>query len=176
MGERHGDGVGGVGLQWHVPQPVHPDERPPHLRLVGVPIPVTAIFTSLGPYSVTDRPASAATTMIAPVARATVSALTWFVFQATRSTAIDEGRWAEIASRTATQSCRRRSDSSEPAAVETAPAQTRSAFLPLPSTTARPSLARPGSTPSTRLSNIRSPESRVAEEPGQRPASAAGTP
>ena len=83
----------------------------------ALPIPVTAIFTSLGPYSVTDSPASAATTMMAPVARATVSALTWFLFQATRSTAIEDGRWAEIASRTATQSWRRRSDSSEPVAV-----------------------------------------------------------
>ncbi len=42
--------------------------------------------------------------MMAPVARATVRALTWFLFQATRSTAIDAGRWTEIASRTATQS------------------------------------------------------------------------
>ena len=76
-------------------------------------MPVTAIFTSFGPYSVTDSPASAATTMMAPVARATVSALTWFLFQATRSTATDEGRWVEIASRTAAHSCRSRSDSSE---------------------------------------------------------------
>jgi hypothetical protein len=67
------------------------------------------------------------------------------------------------------KSCRRRSDSSESVAVATAPAQIKVVFLPSPSTTARPSLARPGSTPSTRLSNIRSPESRCALCPEQRP-------
>ena len=51
------------------------------------PRPVTALFTSVGLYSSTASPASAAATMTAPVARATVSALTWFRLKATRSTA-----------------------------------------------------------------------------------------
>ena len=39
--------------------------------LSALPMPVTALFTWVGLYSATGRPASAATTITAPVARAT---------------------------------------------------------------------------------------------------------
>ena len=70
-----------------IAEAVHPLERRPHLRLVGVAHAGHGALDLVGLYSSTSMPASAATTMTAPVARATVSALTWLRLNDTRSTA-----------------------------------------------------------------------------------------
>src|SRR5262245_21371134 len=55
--------------------------------LSAFPSPVTAIFTSSAPYSSTGSPAWAAARSATPLARATLIALTWFLFHAIRSIA-----------------------------------------------------------------------------------------
>ena len=126
MRQRDGDGVGGVGLRGNVPQAVDPGERraaPGACRRCRHP--VTACFTSFGAYSSTGRPASAATSMSAPVARATCSALTWLRLQATRSIATACGAWASIATRIPSASVRRRTASSTSGCVVTVPLHRR---------------------------------------------------
>src|SRR5581483_393591 len=118
--------------------------------LSAAPIPVTAILTSSGPYSSTGNPASEAASMITPVARATASALTWFRFHATRSTATEAGRCSAIAPATAAWIARSLAASSDPGAVRTVPAHTRRAPPGPRSSTDSPTEATPGSTPSTR--------------------------
>ena len=56
-----------------------------------------ACLTSFGAYSSTSKPAWAAISMIAPVARATCSALTWLRLHATRSIATAVGWCSSIA-------------------------------------------------------------------------------
>ena len=91
MRQRDGDGVCRVGLCRNLAQPVDARERVLHLVLVGVAHAGDRLLTSLGAYSSTSKPAWAATSMMAPVARATCSALTWFRLHATRSMATAVG-------------------------------------------------------------------------------------
>src|SRR6476646_1943553 len=142
--------------------------------LSALPAPVTACLTSFGAYSATGRPASAATRMIAPVARATCKALTWLRLQATRSTATAAGRCSAMAARAASAINRNRTLSSASAGVMTVVANRRSLVRPRRPTTARPHRATPGSTPRTELSNICSPQSRPEGWSGQRPSGPRG--
>ena len=130
---------------------------------------VGMLFTSVGLYSSTRTPASAATTMTAPVARATVSALTWFRLKATRSIATPVRSCAPITALTAAARNPSRSDSGVPEEVRTVSLHTSTGRRPSRPRTARPSLATPGSTPSTRESNIRSLSLEGGRGPGNHP-------
>ncbi len=69
-----------------------------------------------------------------------------------------------------------RADSVASASVRTVAAHATDTRRSRRSTTARPQRATPGSIPGTRVSNIRSPESRRAPGVGQRPDGHAGAP
>ena len=113
-----------------------------------------AFFTSSEPYSSTGTPASAASAMTTPVARATAIALALFTFQATRSSAREAGRCSAIVRRTAMAMMWRRSASGVARLVSTVPVHTMTGLRSRRATTARPSRATPGSIPSTQVSNI----------------------
>ena len=122
--------------------------------LSAPPDPVMAFFTSSEPYSSTGTPASAAAAITTPVALATAIALALFTFQATRSIATDPGRARAMAARTAREMVCRRTASGVCRLVCTVPVHTMTGFRSRRATTARPSRATPGSTPSTHVSNI----------------------